>query len=127
MENIKIAKDMIEVMEYLSDKFGVIVDWGSADFIPYLRELCGKIVAYKEGIAWLWIIVATVLAIVSITFVIIGVVKDCGELVVVGICGIVIAIIIAIINGYTLIACNTFPEKVILDYINSLNLSGISQ
>ena len=127
MEDIKIAQDMIEVMEYLSDKFGVVVDWSSTDLVPYLKEICNKIVAYKQGIAWLWIIVAIVLAVAGIALIILGMVNDCGELIFAGVCGIIIAVIIAIVNGYTLIACNTFPEKVVLDYIKSLNLDSSSR
>lgn len=123
MEELKIAQDLIEVLEYLGEKFGIALNWGSADLVPYLKELGGKIVAYKSGIAWLWLSVAAIILLISIVLLIISLRKEDWGLFFVAACFLFLGAVIAIFNGYTLIACNTFPEKVILDYIRTIQQS----
>ena len=88
--------------------------------MPYLQELGDKIVAYKSGISILWMVVGALIILIGIILFIVGGVQNWGfgHYVVLVVC-IVIGAIVIIVNAHTYIACNTFPEKVILDYINS--------
>lgn len=124
-DTITFAKDLIDVLDYIGNKLGATIDWGSNNLVPYLQELGEKIVAYKAGLAWLYIGLAGLLAVIAIVLVIISGLNGWSDgTLFVAALFFVAAIIIAIINAHTLIACNTFPEKVILDYLNSVKSSG---
>lgn len=121
MLDIETTQAFITVIDYLSEKFGVVVDTTSKDLLPYLQTLGDKIVAYKESISMMWIIFAVVIGILSLVIFFIGCAKDweCMHWMVL-ICGLGAAIWIFMANMQTYIACNTFEEKVILDYIETI-------
>jgi hypothetical protein len=37
-----ISNEIIEVLDHLSEKFGVVINWSSENVMPYVQELCGK-------------------------------------------------------------------------------------
>lgn len=115
-----------KVLEYIVNSLGEVVDSSGTDMTEYIKSLGSEIVSYKLGIAYLWEVVAIVLAIIGITSLIIGVVRSSGEYIFVGVIVTFVACAIAISNGYTIIECKTFPEKVIFDYIKSVYNSGTS-
>lgn len=41
------SQQIIEILEYLFEKFGIAVDWTAENIWPYVQELGGKIVTYK--------------------------------------------------------------------------------
>ena len=123
-ETITFTKDLIDVITYISDKLGVAVDWGSNNLVPYLQELGNKIVAYKENIAWMWVIVGIIVAVIGVGTLIGYFVSQDGVWIFAAVCCLGVAACIIIPNMYTVIACQTFPEKVILDYINNIKQSG---
>ena len=121
MIDLETTQAFIKVIDYLSEKFGVAVDTTSKDLIPYLQTLGDKIVAYEKSISIMWIILGAVLVIFGLVVFFIGCAKnwDCMHWVMlIGCVGIGVWIIIA--NMYTYIGCNTFEEKIILDYITNI-------
>lgn len=36
-----------QVTTYLEEKFGIVIDWSQENIIPYIKELCAKIVKYN--------------------------------------------------------------------------------
>lgn len=116
--DFEMTDELIKVLDYLFDKLGVIVDWSNGEIIPYIKELATKIVAYKESIAWMWIIFSIVLAIAGIVTCIVTVVKDAdGFILFLGAAAIIAGVSIGLYNGHTVIACKTFPEKVVVEYV----------
>ena len=138
------ANEIIKVLDELCEKFGIAVDWTSENVIPYLQQLCGKYINYEiwtsvlcivlwgialigsiifftnrnkaikkflndedecndmydafdEGVGWAWILSIIVLAIVILGF-----------------------IIVIPIQARDIITCLTFPEKMILEYVQGL-------
>lgn len=124
--DLSVSKEMIETLDYLFEKFGVVVDWSNGELLPYLQRLADKIVNYKASIAWLWIAVAIVGLIVGIVCIVVDIKCGDGGWLVLGIFLIVVALIIVIVNSYTLIGCKTFEEKIILDYLKSVMNSSSS-
>lgn len=119
------SRAFAKVLEYIADSLGQFVKNNGESTTEYVKGLGKEIVAYKLNIAYLWEIVAIIAAIIGIVLLITGIVKSNDTLTFIGIIAIVIAIVTAIINAYTIIECNTFPEKVILDYVNHIcNSSG---
>lgn len=121
MIDLETTQAFIKVIDYLSEKFGVAVDTTSKDLIPYLQKLGDKIIAYERSISIMWIILGVLLVILGLIVFFIGCAKDWDAMhwcVLILCVGIGIWIIIA--NLYTYIGCNTFEEKIILDYINDI-------
>lgn len=51
------SEELIKVLEYLGGKIGIAIDWTSANMLPYLQELCEKIVVYEIWTSYAWIAV----------------------------------------------------------------------
>lgn len=123
MVDIKTTEAFITVIDYLAEKFGMVIDTTSKDLMPYLQELGNKIVAYARSISIMWIIVGVILAIFGLVTFFIGCAKGWD-----GIHWVVLIICVGggawliLYNMYTFIGCNTFEEKVILDYISDAML-----
>ena len=41
------SEEIIKVLDALAEKFGLAVDWTSANVVPYLEQLCGNYVNYE--------------------------------------------------------------------------------
>lgn len=108
-----------KVLEYLVDGIGGVIEDKGSDMTEYLKTLGSEIVAYKLGIAYLWLWFAIFLAIIGIAFLIISIIKDESIGIILGACVILIALIVGIFNTYTVIGCKTFPEKIVIEYIQS--------
>lgn len=44
---MKVSEQIIEVLEYLGEKFGVAIDWSSDNVLPMVKELCAKYISWK--------------------------------------------------------------------------------
>ena len=118
MIDIKTTEAFVTVLDYLAEKFGLVIDTTSKDLLPYMKEIGNKIVAYKESISGMWIIIGIILAALSLIIFFVGCFQQWdGFHWAVLIIGGVIAACIIISNMYTYIGCNTFEEKIILDYV----------
>ena len=42
-----VSEQIIEVFDYLFEKFGIIVDWSSENVIPTIEMLCEKLITYE--------------------------------------------------------------------------------
>lgn len=54
VENVTVADQIIEVLDDLCKKFGVVIDWASDNVMPYLLELMSKIVNYRLFCSWVY-------------------------------------------------------------------------
>lgn len=129
---MSVSSQIIEVLDDLCHKFGVAIDWTSENVMPYLEDLCGRYIQYEvwTSIAWCLVPVA-VLIISGLLWVISGIVyaKCCQNdiaygVMTVSICvfffSLVFGFLICAVQAFDIIACNTIPEKVILEYIGTL-------
>lgn len=121
MIDLETTQAFLTVIEYLSEKFGVAVDVTNKNLVPYLQELGDKIVAYEKSISIMWIIVGIIMVVFGLTVFFIGCFRDweCMHWLCL-ILGVGIGAAIIISNMYTYIGCNTFEEKIILDYIEKV-------
>lgn len=44
---MEINNQVIEVLEYLSTKMGVVIDWTAENVMPYLRDLTERMISYQ--------------------------------------------------------------------------------
>lgn len=129
------SNELITVLDYLAQKLGIVIDWTSDSVMPYLKDLCSRFIEYeilnsfmtvgtwavfllfftcwlipthliaKNRFEWDWDHFTCVVAAVAwIGFVIclIGTIAS------------------AAIEGFYIVECYKMPEKVIIDYIQSV-------
>ena len=51
------SEEVIKVLDALAEKFGIAIDWTSANVFPYLQQLCGKYVRYEIVTSIVWMLV----------------------------------------------------------------------
>ena len=132
---MKFSQEIINVLDYLCQKFGIAIDWTSENIMPYLEDLCAGYISYEvfTSIAWMIAIPAITLLIV-IPLVITH--KKAKELewnfdyygtpyvavifwIIFGIMTLA-SIFVICTQVFDIIECYTLPEKVILEYLKCL-------
>ena len=58
---MNVSEQIINVLDALCEKFGIVIDWGAANVLPYVQDLCGRVITYSIAVD-----------IATIVFVIIG-------------------------------------------------------
>lgn len=133
------STQIIEVLNDICEKFGVAVDWTSKNVQPYLKELTTKCVNYKLATDIVWLVVGIVLLIIGGVLVRFALannrkyheiedyierMRSCLDdvaglqFIYGGIC-LGVAVILILYFTINLLACLTFPEKIILDMVRS--------
>ena len=133
---MKFSQEIINVLDYLGQKFGIAIDWTSENVMPYLQDLCARYIKYEIFTSIAWMVAITVITLLIIIPVAICNKKakevnwdDCYHF---GTC--FAAVLLWIIFGvmslvsvcvictqvFDIIECYTLPEKVIWEYLQSL-------
>lgn len=126
-----VSNQIIEVLNEICNKFGLAIDWTSKNVQPYLQELMGKCVAYKFATSIMWLIFGIVVCILGsvLARMVVGSWEkyqkepysdyDAGYFFWSMVSGVLltVGIVMVVYNITTMIACKTFPEKVVLDMI----------
>jgi hypothetical protein len=130
-----VSQQIIEVIDALCEKFGIVIDWTNQNVIPYLETLCQKCITFEIVTSIFWMCTPLFLAATFLTIALITSKKasnptyswDEDEPVV----WVAIAswVVLAFIGVWTLVAIPTqtydiieaitFPEKTIFDYITN--------
>lgn len=117
------SDEIIKVLDALCEKLGVVVDWTGETVLPQIQELGARCVNYELAtsttlliLASLGLVFAVVLVVLSFT------VFECDDVggfcFVVGIVLLVATVISIICETHDIICCNTFPEKIIYNFIS---------
>ena len=127
------SEEIIKVLDALAEKFGVAVDWTSANVIPYLEQLCGKCVNYEIATSVVWLLLG-----IGFLFLAKWLLKKTKYFyneaddqednygygcIFTGIgCGIAIMIGLTMIitQTFDIVTCITFPEKIIIDELKMI-------
>ena len=136
-----VSNQIIEVLNALCEKFGIVIDWTSRNVMPYMQELMKKAVNYELWTSVGWFLIWTIFIFAffgPIYWYIknrynennktIEIITNDEELFFIGgvtfiiIGGIlaIIAIIGAITQIMDIIICLSFPEKIIFNMIQSM-------
>lgn len=134
------SEEIIKILDALAEKFGLAIDWTSANVIPYLQQLCNKYVTYEIVTSVIWMLIS--IGLLFIGKYAIQKAKYCWRkskedwhsdydfgAVLFGVlagCLIVTGIIMIIFQIFDIATCITFPEKMILNELKSIsqNLSN---
>ena len=52
---VTVSDQIIQVLDALCDKFGLAIDWGAQNVLPYAQELMGKMVSYELWTSLVWV------------------------------------------------------------------------
>lgn len=139
---MNVSDQIIQVLDHLCEKFGLVIDWTSENVVPYLTTLCAKLVSYEiwTSVAWMVIMVVMSIASVIITKRLIPIYKNGLEkdrrtfdlgwglatgFSIFGLCILYLATILVIVNQtMDIIQCVTFPEMFIFEYVQGILNSG---
>lgn len=130
-----VSKQIIEVIDALCKKFGIVIDWAADSVMPYVETLCTRIVSYEIWTSVfymiLWVFIAGVMWIVSIPLC--KKAKDvewdfdyhfipwpAALVVIVATIFSIVALFNIGAQSFDIIEANVFPEKTIYDFINYL-------
>ena len=53
-----VSSEIIEVLDYLGEKFGIAIDWTSNNVLPYLQALVDKFIKWEISPSIVWIAIA---------------------------------------------------------------------
>lgn len=65
MKDLTISENIIAVLDAVSKKLGIAVDWASDNVMPYLKDIAARIVQYELTTSIIWIIVASILLVIT--------------------------------------------------------------
>lgn len=128
---MEFSQEIINILNYLCQKFGIVIDWTSENVIPYLEELCSRYIQFEIHTSIMWIILCVgIMALAGIIWAVSGIVDACNGSDIAECIKhasmffffvfLVISIIVGAVQAYDIIECNTLPEKVILEYLDTL-------
>ena len=128
-----VSDEIVKVLDAFANKIGVTVNWTQDNILPYMQKLCGKYVTYEMATSAFWIVIGVCLLflgkyligkfksymndesglddfeeLLCTVFAVSSAFCICGGIVVIG------------CNIFDIITCMTFPEKVILDELQSI-------
>lgn len=129
------SEEVIKILDALAEKFGLAIDWTSANVLPYLQQLCGKYVTYEIATSVVWMIIGICLLFLGRFC--IGKTKYycqkyCEEtdfctyddiafaFGFVAAIAIVLGVAFVLSQTFDIVTCITFPEKIIFDEIQSI-------
>ena len=145
---MEISAEMIKIFNYLGEKFGIAIDWTSQNIIPYINDLCDRIIKLKIAENIIGLIIICVFFMGSI-YCLIWILKDYLEFKKTNIStkffisGYInemsgLGMILIIVSGmtfilgivgipciiYEIIKLNYVPEIYLLDYIKNLSITN---
>ena len=128
---MKFSEELIEILEYLGNKIGIVVDWTSSNVMSYLQDFLSRYVNYEIVTSTVWLIVGLILLAISlICYKRYGKAyqryqesnnyDECGWTIVVGVISLVVGILLIGTQVFDIIKCVYLPELKMYEYISSL-------
>lgn len=125
-----VSEQIIQVLDHLCAKFGLVIDWTSENVFPYLETLCTKLVTLEIWTSVAWIGFSVLLLIIGIVFTVISIKKlgklDGAEVITIFISLFCYIAFVGITMAQTMdiIECVTFPEMFIFEYVQGVLNGG---
>ena len=123
------SNEIIKVLDDLSKRFGIAIDWSSANIMPYLQDLMARIVKYETYTSTMWLIIGIIVFIIGLYCIrkalkfakseTIGNEPLMTIFIILGVSSLVIGYISIFGEITDIIEVNTVPEKYIIEEIQS--------
>lgn len=116
------SDEIIKVLDDLSERFGIAIDWTSQNVLPYLQELCDKYISYEIWTSAVYIFICLTSAILMLYGIsklhdILNDVDDGFLFLVFGIV-LIVSLVVMVVQIFDIVTALTFPEKLIYEYIS---------
>lgn len=114
-----VSSQIIEVLNDLCTKFGIVIDWSQENVLPYAKTLLAKFIYWEIATSWVWIGIALFMILVGVVFVIFDQTNWVTEIITcAGVLLIVVFLVVLVTQIFDIVECKVFPEKAIYDYIS---------
>lgn len=118
------SNQLIQVLDELGRRFGIIVDWSQQNIMPYATDLVERIVKFEVATSWMWIICSLLITGVFITMMIVGIKNNWEEQGMAFLCVVsailtIITVILVMCQISDIITATYLPEKIITNMIKS--------
>lgn len=126
---VTVSDQIIQVLDALCDKFGLAIDWGAQNVMPYAQELMGKMVSYELWTSLVWVVILSIIMILCAIIIKQAYKNSKNEIFLddfdAGICmcsGLTFILCTAGVVWQTMdiITCLTFPEKIVFEMMQSM-------
>ncbi|AXU54377.1 hypothetical protein [Clostridioides difficile] len=117
---MEFSEQIIKILDNLSNKVGMTIDWSSTNIFPYLQTLTTKCINYEVSTSIFWIVICVIGIVVGALLIYIDWKYDKGDFpvfIALGLFFIVLSVVFMIIQSIDIITAKTFPEKIILNYL----------
>lgn len=119
---MEVSQQIIQVLDAISDKFGLAVDWSQNNILPYIQQLGERVVKYEISTSIVWIVIGLLSLILGVGMIIYDI-KHNGDqwfsFVIFGGALVIISITAIVSQIFDIVTCYTFPEKIWLEYIQN--------
>jgi len=129
-----VSEQIIQVLDNLCTKMGIVIDWTSENVIPYVTMLCEKLITYEIATSSAWMAIMLIMVIGSLIAIKkwgpgikAGIAADNYECITLSVIGIICCLFLYIIATCVLveqtmdvIKCLTFPEMYVFEYVSRL-------
>lgn len=123
------SENLINIFNEVAKQVGVVINWSDENVLPYIKDLCDRIVNFEMMVTSLLLALFIIGLIMGIANLIIGVIKRkkyyttdyrsdsyVGHFIL-GISSTICSSIFIIVNTITLFKCLTIKEVIIIDFI----------
>ena len=117
-----VSSEIIEVLDYLGEKFGIAIDWTSNNVLPYLQTLVDKFIKWEISTSIVWIVIAAFVIMGMIVLMNLKGFREINEETYGMLWGsiivlIIVSFIVICIQIFDIVECSAFPEKALYDFI----------
>ena len=133
---MKVSEQIIKVLEYLGEKFGIAIDWSSETVLPVIQTLFEKYIRWEIATSIAWVVIGVILLIIGF----IALPKAIAALeryredydedwrlyvsIIVTIFCLLFGLIAVSTQVFDIIKCYAFPELQVFEYIQDLITSN---
>ena len=133
---MKVGEQIIQVLEYLCEKFGIVINWSEENVLPMVQKLCEKYIRWEVSTSISWLILGVIMLIIGFMLIsrIKAIIKRCDDddeldsddvffplCVIASILSFIAGTIIVGVQTFDIIKCCVFPELQIYEDIKYLS------
>ena len=63
---MNVSKEILNVVDGLAERFGVVIDWSKDNVYPQIVDLCERFIQYKLACQWIWFAVFVAIFVVAV-------------------------------------------------------------
>jgi len=130
MNTITFSNQIIEVLEYLCDKFGIVCDWTSDSVVPFAKQIAEHYIKWEITTSIVWCIFSVIVISLSVILIMRGIKvrndrqhsddDDGIGRIVIGSFLAVIGVVILMTQILDIVKCINFPELQVFEYVKRL-------